>query len=276
MKRLKNKRETVLKASRAYYARRAYYWNLLDEHLPERYKRELDFIEHAFSAHATRPISQVLDVACGNGRHIHELTKRGYECTGRDYTPENIQIAKERAKREGLSVKLLQGDSTRLSYEDEFDAALAINVLHLLPNDDDVLKCLSLIHRALRLGGILVCNIGNPFCEGKRWTSLKTIFEGLLIQEERTPDIHVTEIARLVDFDAMYGVAWWQETSIIESPDGIHVFRDREHLRLFTYWDIMRYLQLAGFKEIKCYPDWKTNPPKKPKATQLVFISRKD
>jgi len=276
MKSLKTTRETILKSSRSYYSRRAYYWNLLDERLPERYKRELDFIEHAFSTNATRPIAKVLDIACGNGRHLLRLAKSGYKCTGLDYTPENIQIAKENAKREGVSIKLMQGDSTKLDYEDEFDAVLAINVLHLLPNDDDVQKCLSLIHRALRSGGILVCNIGNPFRQGKGWYSLKMIFEGLIIQEERTSDMHVMEIARLVDFDPMYGMAWWQETSIIESPDGIHVFRDREHLRLFTYWDILHYIQVAGFKEIKCYPDWLINPPKKPKAARLVFVSRKD
>jgi len=271
MKRIKTTRKAILKSSRSYYSRRAYYWNLLDERLPERYKPEFDFIEHAFSTHATRPIAKVLDIACGNGRHLLWLSKRGYECTGVDYTPENIN-----AKHEGVSVKFMQGDSTQLGYEDEFDAVLAINVLHLLPNDDDAQKCLSLIYQALRPGGILVCNIGNPFREGKGWYSLRMIFEGFLIQEARTSDMHVMEIARLADFDPMYGVAWWEETSVIEAPDGIHVFRDREHLRLFTYWDILHYLRVAGFKEIKCYPDWLIKPPRKPKAARLVFVSRKD
>jgi len=35
-------------------------------------------------------------------------------------------------------------------------------------------------------------------------------------------------------------------------------------------------LQAAGFKKIKCYPDWKTKPPKKPKAEMLIFVARKD
>ena len=103
---------------------------------------EIDFLEHAFSAHATRAVSSILDIACGSGRHIFELAKRGYEYTGLDYTPERIKIAKENAKREDVSVKLLQGDATRLSYEDEFDAVLALYVLFILPNDDHVLKCL--------------------------------------------------------------------------------------------------------------------------------------
>jgi len=279
MKHLKNTRQTVLKASRAYYTNRAYYEDLLAQRqrrIAVLNKRELDFLEHAFSAHATHPVSDVLDVACGSGRHVFELAKRGYECTGLDYTPERIQIARERAKREGLSVKLLQGDATRLSYDNEFDAALALYVLFLLPNDDDVLKCLSLINCALRPGGILVCNIGNPFYNGKQWFSLKAIHEGLHITEDRAPGIHGTEIARIREFDPMHGVAWWQETSIIEAPDGTHVFRDRQRLRLFTYWDIIHYLQVAGFKEIKCYPDWEINSRNKPKAEKLVFVSRKD
>jgi hypothetical protein len=56
----------------------------------------------------------------------------------------------------------------------------------------------------------------------------------------------------------------------------VHIFRERERLRLLTYWEILYYLQAAGFKEIKCYPDWKTKPPKKPKAEMLIFVSRKD
>jgi 2-polyprenyl-3-methyl-5-hydroxy-6-metoxy-1,4-benzoquinol methylase len=279
MKRLKDTRETVLKASQAYYAHRAYYYNLMAERqkrLSKMTKREVDFVEHAFSADATRPVRKILDIACGGGRHISELAKRGYETTGWDFTPERIQIAKERIKREGLSIQLLQGDATRLSYENEFDAVLALYVLFLLPNDDDVMKCLSLIYRGLRSGGILVCNIGNPFWTSKSWFSLKGISEGLFVNEQSANGIHDTEIVRLKSFDPIRGVAWWQETSIIKAPDGIHIFRDQERVRLFTYWDIFHYLQLAGFKEIKCYPDWKTNPPKKAKAETLVFAARKD
>jgi len=279
MKSLKNTRETVLKASRSYYAHRAYYEDLLiqrQRRFADANERELNFLKHVFKADATRPIKKVLDVACGSGRHVLGLAKLGYECTGLDYTPERIQIAKERATQQGISVNLLQGDATRLDYEDEFDAVLALYILFLLPNDDDVLKCLSLIHRALRPGGILVCNIGNPLYKGKHWFSLKSVYEGLRVVEDRAPGINSIEVVRLRDFDPMHGVAWWQETSTIETADGIHIFRDRERLRLFTYWDVVHYLQLAGFKEIKCYPDWKTNTSKKPKAETLVFVSRKD
>ncbi len=279
MVRLKDTRKTALKASRDYYAHRAYYEDLLVQRRRqsvETTKRELNFLEHAFSTDATRQINEVLDIACGAGRHVFGLANRGYKCTGLDYTPERIQIAKDRAKREGIAVKLLQGDATRLKYKDEFDAVLALYILFLLPNDNDVLKCLSQTYRALRKGGILICNIGNPFYAGKHWFSLQAIYKGLNVVEERAPGISITEIARLRDFDPMYGVAWWDETNIIEAPDGIHVFSDPERLRLFTYWDILHYLQVSGFKEIKCYTNWKIKLLQERKAETIIFTARKE
>lgn len=76
-------------------------------------------------------------------------------------------------------------------------------------------------------------------------------------------------------FDPVLGVGWVHEAGIIESFDGVHVFRDRERFRLFTYWDMVRYLEDSNFKDVRCYPDWKIKPDKKPQAEQLVFVARK-
>jgi SAM-dependent methyltransferase len=269
--RLENARKTVLKASRAYYAHLGYYEGLL---AAETTKRELDFLEFAFRTHATHKVRDVLDVACGSGGHVLGLAHRGYQCTGQDYTPEQVQIAKARAKREGVSGKLLQGDATRLKYESKFDAVLALRILFLLPDDDSVLTCLRQAHRALKSGGIMVCNIANPFYDGENWFSLKSIQRGHHFNETRIPGMRWLSIDRVEDLDPLHGVAWWQETVEIEDRHGVRIFQDHERLRLFTYWDILHYLEAAGFRQIKCYPDWNIKPPKKPKAEWLVFVAR--
>jgi ubiquinone/menaquinone biosynthesis C-methylase UbiE len=148
MKRSENAREAVLKASRAYYAHQGYYEERT--RVETTTNRELDFVEFAFRTHATHKVRDVLDVACGSGRHVIGLAHRGYKCTGQDYSPEQVQTAKKRAKNEEVSIKLLQGDASRLKYENEFDAAIALNALFLLPDDECVLKCLQQTHRSLR------------------------------------------------------------------------------------------------------------------------------
>jgi SAM-dependent methyltransferase len=270
----KNARKTVLKASRSYYAHLGYYEERTRAETTT--KRELDFLEFAFRTQATHRVRDVLDVACGSGRHVLGLAHRGYKCTGQDYTPEQVQTAKTRAKHEGVSIKLLQGDATKLKYENEFDAALALYILFLLPDDDNVQACLQQTHRALKSGGIMVCNIANPFYDGKNWFSLKSIQQGHYFNEVLVPNMRYISIDQVQNFDPLHGVAWWQETHIIEAPDGMHIFKEQERLRLFTYWDILHYLQEAGFKQNKCYLDWKIKPTKKPKAEWLVFVSRKD
>jgi SAM-dependent methyltransferase len=273
MRRKESSRDAVLNASRAYYAHRAFYEDLLDQGASSRAKtrRELDFLEAAFRSNTTVRVNDVLDVACGNGRHIIGLAGRGYRCTGLDYTPERIQVAKARADREGVSVKLSQGDATKLAFENVFDAALALYILFLLPDDDDVLKCVRQIYRSLRPGGIMICNVFNPLSDRSY-----ALLHGFHVQETRARGIRSIDTDRVKDFDPVRGVIWWEETSVIEAKDGTHVFRDHERGRLFTYWDILHYLQSAGFREIKCYPDWKISSPRKPKADWLVFVARKD
>jgi SAM-dependent methyltransferase len=270
---LEKARKIVQKACRSYYAHLGYFEECAyDEDVN---KRELDFLEFAFRTHATHKVRDVLDVACGSGRHVLGLAHRGYKCIGRDYTPEQVQTAKARAKRDGLSVKLSQGDATKLKYEKEFDAVLAIRILFLLPDDESVLACLRQVYRSLKPGGVLVCNIANPYYDGENWFSLKSVQRGHYFSDIRVRNMRFISIDKVEDFDPVHGVAWWQETHIVESSQGIQVFQEHERLRLFTYSDILHYLQSTGFHETKCYPDWETEASKKPKAEWLVFVSRK-
>ncbi len=269
-------RGLVLRSSMQYYGHRAYYVDLLSQRrrVDRETLRELAFLEFAFKKHSTRRVSQVLDVACGGGRHIVGLAQKGYECTGQDFTPARVEMARNRAARFNVSVELSRGDATKLGYEGEFDAVLALNILFLLPGDEDAAKCLAGAYKALKSGGVLVCNIYNAFGLGRSEARMLTNSD-YLVTEARGRGIRITRIQRLKDYDPVLGLGWVHATDIIEAPDGRHVFRDRERFRFFTYWDIMHFLNGSGFKTPNIYTDWKTKPITKPKAEQLVFVARK-
>ncbi|MDA4127870.1 MAG: class I SAM-dependent methyltransferase [Thaumarchaeota archaeon] len=270
-------REQVLKSSRSYYSHRARYRDLFDQLKgkdPDTDK-EMRFIESAFSRNAKRRVRDVLDVACGGGRHVVALAKRGYNCVGYDFTPQRIRAAKARASRMKVRVKLAVGDATKMKFDKNFDAVLACYILFLLPNDGDIEKCLSGAYKALRDGGIVICSLYNPFTTGKNWI-LAGARNETLNEEQTAPGMRITEIQSTRDYDPVKGVVWINWTTFIEAPDGQHVFRDQERARLLTYWDMVHYLRAAGFGNIECYPDWRIRPTKKPKAEQLVFVARKD
>jgi SAM-dependent methyltransferase len=269
-------REEVLSSSRTYYARRAGYYDLLAQRKGRDREtlRELEFLEFGFRTHATRRVRDVLDIACGGGRHLVGLAQRGYRCTGHDFTPERIEAAKARAARTGVSVTLGVGDAAKVDYDDAFDAVLRLYILFLLPDDDAVQRCLRGVRRSLRRGGVLVCNIYNPFTLGKTWV-VNAMRNRYSVEEQRASGIRITEVQRTHDYDPVRGVVWVDETTVIEADDGRHVFRDKERARLLTCWDIEHHLKSAGFGEIECYPDWEVRQVKKPKAEQLVFVVRR-
>ncbi len=151
---------------------------------------------------------------------------------------------------------------------------LGLYIIFLLPDDEAVKRCLRGVHRSLRSRGVFVCNIFNPFTKGKNWVA-EAMRSRDMIEEQKAPGIRVVEIQRTHDYDPVRGVVWVDETTIIEAPDGRHIFRDRERARLFTYWDIYHYLRSAGFRDVECYPDWEVKPTKTPKAEQLVFVARR-
>jgi len=272
---MKNRsRDAALQYSRRFYAGLAAYYDLIAQRTPvdRKAERQLDFIERIFKNDARRPVRRVLDIACGGGRHVVGLSRRGYECTGYDLAPERVEAARARAKRSGVTVTLRQADATNLPNGERYDAVLALNVLFLLPSDDDVKKCLRRVRRLISPRGVLVCNIVNPFTKGNHW--MKDLIErGMYLERNRAPGVKITEVTTLSDFDPVVGEIWYDALSVIEAPDGRHVLHNKGRVRLLTYWDVKHYLEDAGFSEILTYNDWNLKS-RKSRAEEIIFVAK--
>jgi SAM-dependent methyltransferase len=60
------------------------------------------------------PYGQALDLGCGSGFWSVELARRGWQVTGVDVVPKALRRARERARKAGVEVRLVEGDVTRL------------------------------------------------------------------------------------------------------------------------------------------------------------------
>ena len=82
------------------------------------------------------PPGRALDVGCGTGTNSVYLARHGWRVIGVDYTARAVAAARVRARREGVQVRFLQADVTRLeagSVEPGVDLVLDMGCFHGVP-----------------------------------------------------------------------------------------------------------------------------------------------
>jgi len=82
----------------------AEFYDLLYHDKP--YAEEAAFISRLLRRCLDKPIIQteILDLACGTGRHAQEWARMGYHVEGSDLSTEMVSVARERAKTFGLPI----------------------------------------------------------------------------------------------------------------------------------------------------------------------------
>ncbi|CAA0078464.1 D-alanine--D-alanine ligase B [Halioglobus japonicus] len=106
--------------------------------------------------------SDVLDLCCGQGRHVLELARRGFKnLHGFDRSQYLVRLARKRARNEGLRVKFSEGDARRIHLpENSKDCVVVMgNSFGYFEREEDDLEVLHSIMRVLRSRGKLVLDV---------------------------------------------------------------------------------------------------------------------
>ncbi|MEX0750056.1 MAG: methyltransferase domain-containing protein [Dehalococcoidia bacterium] len=131
---------------------------------------------------------RVLDVGCGDGRHIIEAAKRGCFTVGVDYDAAELRKARQRIGAH--RVDLVAADASHLPFRDAaFDAVICTETLEHLPDDAGAI---AEIARAMRDGGTLHGAVPSHFTEIPFWKLSRGYYE--------TPGGHVRIYAPKVLF----------------------------------------------------------------------------
>ena len=116
------------------------------------------FLEEVFDKHATpspRGRRRVLEPACGSGRLLVEMAKRGWKVHGFDLEPAMVDFSKDRLAEEGLEGTVVRGDMADFKTRGTFDLAHCfVSTFKYLLTEDDARGHLESVARALRPGGI--------------------------------------------------------------------------------------------------------------------------
>ena len=127
----------------------------------ENTRREVDFI---LSVADVKSHSHILDLCCGQGRHVLELARRGFtHVTGVDRSRYLVRLAKKRAAAEKLTAAFKEGDARnpRLP-DDSFDCVCIMgNSFGYFSNRQDDEKVLRAVAKVLRQSGTLVLDLAD-------------------------------------------------------------------------------------------------------------------
>ncbi len=104
----------------------------------------------------------ILEIACGRGGFVRQLTSRGAHAFGADFSISALRIAQEKLQRtngQAARASLVQADAQRLPYAgNSFDAVLSCETIEHLPDPQSALREM---WRVTRPGGQLFLTTPN-------------------------------------------------------------------------------------------------------------------
>lgn len=131
--------------------------------------------ELVFSMAGVEKGEKALDAGCGTGIYSVELARKGALTTGADISREMLDLAKAKARKEGLAVEFVSADALTLPFPDDyFDLVLSVGMLCFVKERE---KALLEIRRVLRPGGRLIAGVLNRWSPWAAFRRIKGLFK---------------------------------------------------------------------------------------------------
>ena len=151
------------------------------------------FLCESVKSHFHSGEQQLLDFGCGPGIYSLLFGKVGYQVSGFDISPSNVEIAHGLATKYDLTdrVNFTVGAGEHLDYEDEyFDAVVGIDILHHVDIENALRECL----RVLKPGGLALFKepVAVPVFDSLRNSALGR----WLVPNGKSLERHITEDER--------------------------------------------------------------------------------
>lgn len=140
----------------SYLGKYAEYYNHIYANKP--YQDEAAFLHACLQRHTVGETKQLLELACGTGRHAFELEALGYAITATDYSEDLLAVAQAEAQRRNSSVNFELQDMRSLQLgRRSFDAVYCLfDSIGYVQTNGAVQQVLLNAHAALRADGLLI------------------------------------------------------------------------------------------------------------------------
>lgn len=221
----------------------------------ERSKKEIDFlVKYAELSQSL----DILDLACGHGRHSNALAQLGHKVTGVDITDGFLKVAKEDAARLGVQVNYIHQDMRELNYKHAFDRVFVLFTALGYFDDEQNEMVFRNIYNALRPKGI--------FCfDSHNRDTFLTYFLPCIVAE-RDGDFMIDQNR----FDTLSGRAVTKRSVIYKKTTKSFEFG----VRFYNPTDILKLFKHIGFSSVEFYENWDGKPLSQ-EAKRMIVVAKK-
>lgn len=121
---------------------------------------EASFVEAVYERHVQTRGRRMLEPACGSGRLVAAMTRRGFNVTGFDLSQAMLQFARQRLRRKHLKARLVEARLESFSFAVKFDIAhCLVSTFKYLLSEKAARSHLQRIADALNPGGVYVLGL---------------------------------------------------------------------------------------------------------------------
>lgn len=237
------------------------------------YAGEADYIHLLIEKYSSKKADEasLLDLACGTGKHLIELQKKGYSSlSGSDISKSMIEIAKRNSESKSLPLTFYNcsfQESHKINKA--FDVIISMfSAMNYLTNYEDQSKTLRNIHSLLKTDGLFIFDFWNGCAVTEYYSPVKVLrkkennVEILRISETC---INLIEQSATVKFICNY----------FNNDKRIADFEETHSLHYYYFSEIRNLLVSHGFKILHMSPFMRLNEEVAPEEWNISLVCRK-
>ena len=138
-----------------------YYDRLMDDVPYEDWAR---FYAGLLEHHHIDPPARCIECACGTGNLTIPLARMGYQIVGVDLSEDMLNIAQQKARKQGVMIPFVHMDMRKLTVQRPVDAILATcDGVNYLTDSSEAIGFFRTVYKSLKPGGVFVFDVSTPY-----------------------------------------------------------------------------------------------------------------
>lgn len=237
------------------------------------YKAEAEYIDQLIDKFSKKKKKEtdLLDLACGTGRHLQQLYTKGYRSLlGSDISKSMIDVAKKNAKNQKQDFKFYNysfQESHQISRKFDVIISMFSSFNYLISNKDQS-RALNNIYNLLNNDGLFIFDYWNGNAVTQNYSPVKVLRK----KEKKSELIRVSETKLdLINQDAIIKF----RCNYLENDKKILDFEETHHLHYYYFSEMKNLLTSHHFEIVHMSPFNKMNKPLSPYDWNISIIAKK-